>query len=87
MSDEEPQIIWENTVDHGTWHCKVVRTGDYTGRLTVSRMIPDGETILDEEVTLSFRAVFGPDVSDLGLWQDKVLAAIDSQPGYEPPGD
>ena len=74
MSAEEP--VWENTVDEGAWRCKVERTGDYTGVLTVVR-VSDEEEILREEVGLSYQAIFGPDVDDVALWQTMCIQAID----------
>ena len=75
MSD--PNVVWENTIDRGTWGCKVVRTGERQGRLTVWST-STGVTILDEPVGLAYDAVFGPDVDDLAMWQGAVLGAIDN---------
>ena len=71
--------VWENTVDEGAWRCTVTRTGDYTGVLTVVRASDDVE-ILREEVTLAYRAIFGPDIDDVAQWQAMAIAAIDNSP-------
>lgn len=66
-------IVWEAELD-GKYQCRVERTKDYKGRLTVSC----GELeILNEEVGLSYGAIFGPDVADVALWEDMCVAAVD----------
>lgn len=71
-------VIWQNTVDGGTWNCRVERVGPYTGRLTVRR-VSDGTEVLDKTVHLSYGATFGPDVDDVALWEDMCIKAIDSR--------
>ena len=73
--DEKP--VWEATVDDHTFHCKVVRTDDYAGTLIVT-VTETGEVLLTEQVTLSYQAMFGPDVSDVAEWQERSLGAIDN---------
>jgi len=70
-------VVWENTVDDGAWKVEVVRTGDYTGVLTVVRAADDLE-ILREDVGLSYRAIFGPDVDDVAAWQARCIEVIDA---------
>lgn len=69
-------VIWRVTVDDGSFECKVVRTDDYTGQLVVIHIGTD-EVLLDQEVTLAYRALFGPDVDDVRTWQVLSLTVID----------
>jgi hypothetical protein len=69
-------IVWESKLDE-MFDCKVVRTSDYTGRLTVVNTVTT-DTILDKEVDLSYGALFGPDVSDVAHWQDMIIEAVDA---------
>jgi hypothetical protein len=70
----ERQIVWQASVDDDRYECSVYRTGEYEGELVVT----EGERVLlKEDVTLSYGAIFGPDVSDVANWQDKALAVID----------
>ncbi len=88
MSDE-PDVIWHNTVDGGTWDCKVVRDAPYHGVLTVTRVLTD-EVILSEGVGLSYGSIFGPDVDDVRTWENKSITAIDAVAGgsvTEPEGN
>ena len=82
VPNDDPNVVWENTVDQGAWHCKVVRVvrdGDgYTGHLTVTR-VGDGEVILSREVGLAYGAMFGPDIDDLHYWEQTCIEAIDAQ--------
>jgi hypothetical protein len=77
MSDD-PNVVWENTIDGGVWGAKVVRTADHQGRLTVWN-VASGEAILSTEVGLAYDALFGPDADDLRYWQHAILGAIDAQ--------
>lgn len=70
-------IVWENTVDKGTFGCKVESEDDpYKGRLIIT-VIESGQVLLDEPVGIMFGAHFGPDVSDVGEWEEKAIAVID----------
>lgn len=40
---------------------------------------PEVEPILDQTVGLVYGAIFGPDISDVYLWQEMAIAAIDAQ--------
>jgi hypothetical protein len=75
---EDDDVVWSATVDQGTWDAKVIpiETNTYRGTLIVTR-ISDNKEILNEEVGLSFQAVFGPDVDDVRLWAQMVTGAID----------
>ena len=77
MTDDTFNIVWQSGVDDGTWHVKVVRLEPYKGQLTITNK--DGAVIHTEEVGLSYDALFGPDVADVGEWQGKALQVIDSQ--------
>lgn len=67
-------IIWEAKLDE-VYDCKVTRIGAYKGRLTVIDLFD--KVLLDEEVGLMYDAQFGPDISDVALWEDKCVEVID----------
>lgn len=69
-------IIWEEKLDD-LYNCKVTRISEYKGKLTM--VDPFDRILLDEEVDLMYGAVFGPDISDVALWQDKCIEFIDKQ--------
>lgn len=71
-------IVWGATVDSETWKAQVVRTGDYTGTLEVYRMADD-EKVFSQDVSLSYQALFGPDMGDVAEWQEIAINFIDSQ--------
>jgi len=77
------EVIWEGTVDDGTWEVQVKRESDYRATLTVTR-ISDSEEILCEEDGLAYRAVFGPDVDDVNLWMTMGIEAIDHYNAQHP---
>lgn len=67
------QKIWEAVLDD-TWNCEVSRIDESTGTLTVT----NGQVvILDETVTLSYGAAFGPDIADVSDWEDRCVFAVD----------
>ena len=70
----EIDIVWEATLDD-RYDCKVIRTGEYTGTLTVTDTA-DNTQLLSEDVGLSYQARFGPDISDVALWEDKCIAVV-----------
>ena len=70
-------IIWESQLDN-IFDCKVTRISDRTGQLTVRENIT-GQLLLDKEVGLSYGAHFGPDVADVGLWQELCVNAVDNR--------
>jgi hypothetical protein len=73
MSNE---IIWKATLDE-KYECVVERTGTYQGRLTVTEN-DTAQNILDKDVSLSYGASFGPDVTDIAEWQLSIIDAIDN---------
>lgn len=66
--------IWEAQLDE-RYDCRVVHIGEYRGRLTVTDTV-DGTELLNEEVGLMYDAQFGPDISDIALWEDKCVAVV-----------
>lgn len=79
MSEAEAEPIWGGTVDDQRYTVRVFASeeSNHVGRLTVVHN-PDEETILDEQVTVMYGAIFGADVSDVAIWQGKALEAIDA---------
>jgi hypothetical protein len=67
-------VVWEAKLDE-VYDCKVTRIDEYKGRLTVTDLFD--KVLLDEEVTLTYGASFGPDISDVALWEDKSVEVID----------
>lgn len=67
-------IVWEAKLDE-VYDCKVTRIDEYKGKLTVTDL--SNNVLLDEEVGLMYGARFGPDVSDVALWEDKCVEVID----------
>lgn len=77
MMPNHDHVIWQNTVDKGAWNVWVEAGPGGSGVLFVERAA-DELIILEEQVTLAYGAVFGPDVADVGEWQDKTIRAIDA---------
>lgn len=69
------QIIWEAELDK-VYHCEVVRLEERKGQLTVKN-VETNKVLLDQEVSLSYGAMFGPDVDDVAHWQDLCVNAVD----------
>lgn len=73
----DEQIIWEAGLD-SKFQCKVVRTTDGKGTLTVVEEAT-GRVLLNTRVPLSYGAMFGPDVDDVAYWREMCIEAVDSQ--------
>lgn len=73
------QCVWNAMLDD-KYDCTVMRTvmrtGDYTGVLTIKE---NDETLFTKDVELSYNAQFGPDALDVMDWQNMIVEFIDSQ--------
>jgi hypothetical protein len=70
--------VWDQTVDDGRFRCYVEQDPDnaYRGELIVL-LAETGTVIHAESVGIAYGAPFGPDVDDVGAWQDKCITVID----------
>lgn len=76
MAGEILDTVWSATLD-GRYQIEVLRTGDYTATLTITD--DNGDLLLSEPTTLSYRALFGPDVGDIADWQERASDFIDNR--------
>lgn len=74
--ENDANFVWGGTVDDNAWLVVVTRTGDYKGVMTVYRQ-SDDHVVHTIDVSLSYNAVFGPDVADVSEWQTLAIEAID----------
>lgn len=73
----EKEIIWQAMLDK-RYGCTVVRLNESQGRLVVADE-DKKEVLLDKIVGLSYGAKFGPDISDIGYWEDLCLETVDGK--------
>jgi hypothetical protein len=74
----EKGVIWEQTVDDGKFVCKVVDLEHEPGKgVLLCRVASTKEIILITTVSLSYGAIFGPDIADVVSWQNLCITAID----------
>lgn len=77
--DATQSPIWTGTLDQ-RYELTVNSTPHPRyGRLTITDN-RDGTILLDEQVPLSYGAVFGPDIGDVETWQERAVVLIDSLP-------
>jgi hypothetical protein len=70
-----PNVIWTSTLD-GKYALTITRIDDYLGELTIS----EGDVLLHREVvSLSYGALFGPDVADVSEWQRIAVDFVDGK--------
>ena len=74
-----PDLVWQATLD-GRYQIEVQRTGASTANLCIFDHQDGNKELACWPVGLSYGAMFGPDVSDVGAWQDKALEFIDALP-------
>lgn len=72
-------LVWWSRLD-GKYQVEVQRTGSYTAELVVYDHADGDKELMREAVGLSYGARFGPDVSDVSLWQNKSADFVDSLP-------
>lgn len=70
----EGPIVYENTLDGGTYELKVVRLEPYRGLLTLQRA---DNVVLEKNVGISYDAPFGPDAEDVEAWNHIGIEAAD----------
>jgi hypothetical protein len=70
-------VVWFSKLDN-RYLVEVVRTGQYSGKLRIFDKEKGFECLLDEETGLSYGALFGPDISDVYGWQDRVTDFVDN---------
>ena len=68
-------IVFKTLLDK-RYRIEVQRTGDYTGDLVITDET-NGQELLREPTTLSYQAIFGPDVGDVANWQERAIEFID----------
>jgi hypothetical protein len=70
--------VWSAVLDD-IYECKVIRTEDNRGVLSIRRKGKSTGTLLWETgVNLSYGAAFGPDVYDVAEWEAMCLDFVDN---------
>ena len=70
-------IVWESKLDT-IYNCQVTRTDEYKGILKLTNTENDW-VLVEQEVSLSYGAKFGPDIDDVAQWQEICIQAVDNQ--------
>lgn len=70
------EIIWEAVLDD-IYECKVKRTGEGSGHLTLTD-IQNTRLLFEKDVQLLYGAKFGPDVDDVADWMDACANVVDN---------
>ncbi len=72
------RVVWKNILDK-KYRVEVERIDSGSGELKVFDGVDEKSNVLHrEKVTISYNAIFGPDVADVSIWEDKVINFIDS---------
>lgn len=72
------EIVWFETVDRGAWSAHVERVAGHEREGILVITDNSNEQIVHSEiVSLSYGAVFGPDVEDVMFWQERAIEVID----------
>lgn len=69
------ETIWKAQLDD-RYDCQVQRINEAHGHLTVTDTT-DQKILLQQEVTLSYGARFGPDMDDVADWEERCVQAVD----------
>lgn len=72
----QAEQIWEAVLD-GRYRVSVARVAPYRGHLEVVDN-QTGTKLHEEEVGLSYDAMFGPDLSDVARWQETAVDVVDA---------
>lgn len=71
-------LAWDQTADNGRFRCTVEQDANdgHQGTLRVVE-VASGDEVLSQPTSIAYEAIFGPDVSDVYLWEQQCLEAID----------
>lgn len=70
----EKYVVWMNKLDN-KYDVFVERLCPYNGQL----VIKDGDSeILREDVTISYDAIFGPDMADIDTWENRCVELVET---------
>lgn len=72
----EESIVWWSYMDD-KYYVHVDRTGQYSAVLKIDTK-ENGVNLHSEETSLSYGAMFGPDVEDIQAWQERIVELVDS---------
>ncbi len=65
--------VWSSLLDR-RYTVRVIRTESYSGQLIISY---SGQILHREPVSLSYNALFGPDIEDVAHWKQLAVAFVD----------
>ncbi len=74
--DIKRQVVWQATLDD-RYDCRVERTGERQGELIVEDTRGERLVLLTQTVSLSYGAVFGPDIADVQEWEALCEKVVD----------
>lgn len=69
------ETVWESELDH-KYCVRVTRTLPYKGRLTITE---EEKVLHEQDVGLSYDAIFGPDAADVDEWQNIAMKFVDQK--------
>lgn len=72
---EEP-VVWRSRLDK-RYLIEVVRTDDNVAQFRMFDHDHDDRLVMDEPVGLAYGAMFGPDVDDVSVWQERAMYVAD----------
>jgi hypothetical protein len=72
----DASLIWVAILDR-RFKCEVQRTGTRQASLFVFDSKDNDKIIYESRVPLSYDAKFGPDIGDVGEWQEMCAKAVD----------
>lgn len=79
-----PGVVYHSKLDD-RYMIEVQRTGERSANLVIYDHERDDAEIACWEVGLSYGALFGPDVADVGEWQGRVVDFVDNHYAYRGP--
>jgi hypothetical protein len=76
--DDKGRVVWRSRVDK-RYQVEVQRIDERNGHLCIFDRDDNDRLIFEEEVGLSYGAIFGADADDVFIWGKIVLQAIDAR--------
>ena len=75
--DETMKVVWWTRLD-GRYQIEVHRSGENNGVLHIFDHFENDKHVFEKPVSLSYGAVFGPDVGDINDWKSMAVDFVDN---------
>lgn len=78
LPDGDMNLVWYSTLDN-RYKIQIQRIDYSSANLYIFDSIKNNEQIFCQKVSLSYGAIYGPDVNDVNIWKKIIINFIDKE--------